>query len=143
MTQDLPLPSGVQSRYVETDLDLNVHYLEAGDVSDPVLLLLHGFPELSFSWRKVMVPLAAAGYRVIAPDQRGYGRTTGWINGYDIDLEPYRMSSLVLDQVALLQALEIDSVHAVIGHDFGSPVAAWSGLIRPDIFQKVVLMSAT
>ena len=55
-----------------------MHLLEAGDENRPALLLLHGFPELAYSWRKVMLPLAEAGYRVLAPDQRGYGRTTGW-----------------------------------------------------------------
>ena len=138
----LPLPPGIRSRTVETDLDLTVHYLESGEVGAPVLLLLHGFPELSFSWRKIMVPLAQAGFHVIAPDQRGYGRTLGWADGYDVDLEPYRMPSLVLDQLSVLKALSIDSVHAVVGHDFGSPVAAWCALIRPDIFEHAVLMSA-
>jgi len=51
----------------------------------PAVLLLHGFPELAYSWRKVMLPLAAAGYHVIAPDQRGYGRTTGWDGSYGAD----------------------------------------------------------
>ena len=57
-----------------------MHVLEAGFETKgrPCLLLLHGFPELAFSWRKVMPVLAEAGYHVIAPDQRGYGRTTGW-----------------------------------------------------------------
>lgn len=57
-----------------------MHILEAGfeDPDRPCVLLLHGFPELAYSWRKVMLPLAAAGYYVVAPDQRGYGRTTGW-----------------------------------------------------------------
>lgn len=130
------------SRYVSTMPGLTVHYLECGRAEDPVLLLLHGFPELAFSWRKVMPQLADAGFRVIAPDQRGYGRTTGWDTGFDVDLEPYRMPSLVLDQVALLAALEIDEVVAVVGHDFGSPVAAWCALIRPDLFRRVALMSA-
>ena len=84
------------------------------------MLLLHGFPELSYSWRKVIPALAAAGYHVIAPDQRGYGRTTGWDEG-----EPaqYRMANLVEDAVSLLEKLEIRAAH-VVGHDFGSPVAA-------------------
>ena len=136
------LPAGVESRQIETAQGLSVHFLEAGRADCPTLLLLHGFPELAFSWRKVMPALAEAGYRVIAPDQRGYGRTTGWAAGYDVDLAPYRMPSLVLDQLALLSALEIGEVHGVIGHDFGSPVAAWSGLIRPDVFRRVVMMSA-
>ena len=136
------LPAGVASRQVETAQGLSMHYLEAGDANAPVVLLLHGFPELAFSWRKVMPALADAGYRVIAPDQRGYGRTTGWAAGYQVDLSPYRMPSLVLDELALLAALDIKRVHCVVGHDFGSPVAAWCALIRPDVFDRVVLMSA-
>jgi pimeloyl-ACP methyl ester carboxylesterase len=136
------LPAGVGSARVRTAQKLDMHYLYAGDSGNPVLLLLHGFPELAYSWRKVMPALAQAGFRVIAPDQRGYGRTTGWQDGYDVDLTPYRMPSLVLDQLALLAALDIDRVHAVIGHDFGSPVAAWCALIRPDVFTRVGMMSA-
>ena len=119
-----------------------MHYLAAGDLGRPVLLLLHGFPELAFSWRKVMPALAEQGFYVLAPDQRGYGHTTGWQDGYDVSLEPYRMPSLVLDQLAFLTALEITQVAAVIGHDFGSPVAAWSALLRPDVFSRVALLSA-
>lgn len=136
------LPPGVESRQVETAQGLSMHYLQAGRAGDPVLLLLHGFPELAFSWRKVMPALAESGYRIIAPDQRGYGRTTGWSTGYAVDLEPYRMPSLVLDQLALLSALNITQVHGVVGHDFGSPVAAWCALIRPDVFSRVAMMSA-
>ena len=75
---DIPLPSGIRSRFVEGINGLRVHVLEAGFEAKgrPCVLLLHGFPELAFSWRKVMPQLAAAGYHVIAPDQRGYGRTT-------------------------------------------------------------------
>lgn len=119
-----------------------MHLLEAGDESRPALLLLHGFPELAYSWRKVMAPLADAGYRVIAPDQRGYGHTTGWDASYDGDLASYRLTNLVRDQRILLQNLGIQSVEAVIGHDFGSPVAAWCALLHPEIFKSVALMSA-
>jgi pimeloyl-ACP methyl ester carboxylesterase len=74
------LPAGVRSRFVDGINGLRVHVLEAGFETRgrPCVLLLHGFPELAYSWRKVMPALAAAGYHVIAPDQRGYGRTTGW-----------------------------------------------------------------
>jgi pimeloyl-ACP methyl ester carboxylesterase len=106
------------------------------------VLLLHGFPELSFSWRKVMPALAGAGYHVIAPDQRGYGRTTGWDARYDGDLNSFRLTNLVRDALGLVSAFGYRSVAAVIGHDFGSSVAAWCALIRPDVFQSVVLMSA-
>ena len=60
-----------------------------------LVLLLHGFPELAYSWRKVMQPLAAAGFRVVAPDQRGYGRTTGWDLEYDGDLGSFRILTAV------------------------------------------------
>ena len=119
-----------------------MHLLEAGEQNRPALLLLHGFPELAYSWRKVMLPLADAGYRVLAPDQRGYGRTTGWDGNYDGDLASFRLTNLVLDAVQLLITLNISSVQAVIGHDFGSPVAAWCALLHPEIFKSVALMSA-
>ena len=138
----LPLPAGIRSRQVGGVNGLDMHVLEAGEASHPCLLLLHGFPELAFSWRKVMLPLAQAGYHVIAPDQRGYGRTTGWDNRYDGDLASYRLMNLVLDAVQLLKNLQIKTVEAVVGHDFGSPVAAWCALTRPETFKSVALMSA-
>ncbi|MBN8729960.1 MAG: alpha/beta fold hydrolase [Acidobacteria bacterium] len=120
-----------------------MHILEAGHESPgrPAVLLLHGFPELAYSWRKVVPALAAAGFHVIAPDQRGYGRTTGWDGRYDGDVASFRFLNLVRDLVALLSALGVKST-AVAGHDFGSPVAAWCSLIRPDLFRPAVLMSA-
>ena len=121
---------------------LDMHVLEAGDASRPALLLLHGFPELAWSWRKLMPALAQAGYHVLAPDQRGYGRTTGWDGDYDGDLASYRLTNLVRDQAQLLEKLQIKTVTAVIGHDFGSPVAAWCALLHPGIFRAVALMSA-
>jgi pimeloyl-ACP methyl ester carboxylesterase len=121
-----------------------MHILEAGfDSRDrPCVLLLHGFPELAFSWRRVMVPLADAGFHVVAPDQRGYGRTTGWDPRYDGDLPSFRILNIVRDALALLSALDRESVRAVVGHDFGSPVAAYCALTRPDVFRSVALMSA-
>ena len=99
-------------------------------------------PELAYSWRKVMLPMAAAGYHVVAPDQRGYGRTTGWDDAYDGDLDSFRIPNLVRDALGLLSALGYLSVAAVIGHDFGSPVAAYCAVIRPDVFRSLALMSA-
>src|ERR1700709_843438 len=89
---DIPLPPGIRSRFVDGINGLRMHVLEAGfeTQSRPCLLLLHGFPQLAYSWRKVMPTLAAAGYHVIAPEQRGYGRTTGWNPGYDGDLASFR-----------------------------------------------------
>lgn len=121
-----------------------MHILEAGFEAPqrPCVLLLHGFPELAFSWRKVMVPLAAAGYHVVAPDQRGYGRTTGWDSGFDADLAAFSFPNLVRDLCALVDALGGSSLLSVVGHDFGSPMAAWCALMRPDIFRSLVMMSA-
>ena len=136
------LPEGIRSRIVPGINGLAMHVLEAGNPEHPCLLLLHGFPELAFSWRKVMGPLAALGYHVIAPDQRGYGRTTGWQDGYDADLAPFRLFNLVRDMLGLLHALGRTEVAAVVGHDFGSPVAAWCALLRPDVFRAVALMSS-
>ena len=141
---DIPLPAAIRSRYVDDINGLSMHVLEAGFESKgrPCVLLLHGFPELAFSWRKVMPALAEAGYHVIAPDQRGYGRTTGWDARYDGDLNSFRLTNLVRDALGLVSAFGYRSVAAVVGHDFGSSVAAWCALIRPDVFRSVVLMSA-
>ncbi|HYM32177.1 MAG TPA: alpha/beta hydrolase [Candidatus Cybelea sp.] len=138
------LPAGIRSRFVAGINGLDMHVLEAGfeTTGRPCVLLLHGFPELAFSWRKVMLPLAAAGYHVVAPDQRGYGRTTGWDGAYDGDLAQFSLLNLVRDIQGLVGALGCGSVAAVVGHDFGSPVAAYCALIRPDVFRSVALMSA-
>ncbi|MCX7380925.1 MAG: alpha/beta fold hydrolase [Alphaproteobacteria bacterium] len=147
MTEPLPaalLPDGIRARIVAGINGLDIHMLEAGfeQPGRPCLLLLHGFPELAFSWRKVMRPLAALGYHVIAPDLRGYGRTTGWENGYDADLGQFRLFNVIRDMLGLLHALGRDHVEAVVGHDFGSPVAAWCALVRPDVFRAVAMMSS-
>jgi pimeloyl-ACP methyl ester carboxylesterase len=141
---DIPLPPGIRSRFVENINGLRMHVLEAGFETKgrSCVLLLHGFPELAYSWRKVMPALAAAGYHVIAPDQRGYGRTTGWDASYDGDLSSFRLLNLARDALGLLSAFGYRSADAVVGHDFGSSVAAWCALVRPDMFRSVALMSA-
>src|SRR4051812_49417116 len=140
---DIPLPSTIRSRFVEDINGLRMQVLEAGFESKgrPCVLLLHGFPELAYSWRKVMPVLAEAGYHVIAPDQRGYGRTTGWDANYDGDLASFRLLNLVRDALGLVSAFGYRQAD-VIGHDFGSGVAAWCALVRPDVFRSVALMSA-
>ncbi len=139
---DPTLPAGITARFVEDVNGLRMHVLECGKPGQPCLLLLHGFPELAYSWRKVMPMLAEAGYHVIAPDQRGYGRTTGSDSRYDADLAPFRPFNLVRDAVGLVHALGIREVASVIGHDFGATVAAFSALLRPDLFRTMILMSA-
>jgi pimeloyl-ACP methyl ester carboxylesterase len=136
------LPQGIRARMVPGVNGLTMHVLEAGEPGRPCILLLHGFPELAWSWRKVMPALAEAGYYVLAPDQRGYGRTLGWDAAYDGDVASFRMTNLVLDMLCLLAAVGQSTVAGVIGHDFGASVAAWCALLRPDLFRSVVLMSA-
>src|SRR5271167_528307 len=138
------LPAGVRSRRVENGNGLSMHVLECGfdDEDRPCVLLLHGFPELSYSWRRIMPVLAAAGYRVVAPDQRGYGGTTGWDGNYDGDIASFHLFNLARDALGLVTALGHRSVAAIVGHDFGSPVAAWCALLRPDVVRSVVLLSA-
>ena len=135
------LPDGVRSRFLPSINGLRVHVLEAGRADGPGLLLLHGFPELAYSWRHVMVPLAEAGFHVFAPDLRGYGRTTGADTDYDGDLASYRRFNIVRDVLGVVAALQHRTV-AVVGHDFGSPIAAWCAVLRPDVFTSVALMSA-
>ena len=137
------LPPGIRSRIVNNINGLAVHILEAGFESKgrPFILLLHGFPELSYSWRKVMIPLASAGYHVLAPDLRGYGRTTGWDDAYDGDLDSFSTINIVKDALGLVYAFGYRNVAAVVGHDFGALAAANIALIRPDVFRSVALMS--
>ena len=123
---------------------ITMHALEAGfeSANRPAVLLIHGFPELAYSWRRVMLPLAKAGYHVVAPDQRGYGRSGGTEVTFDQDLTPFSTLNRVRDMMALINALGRRSVAMVVGHDFGSPVAGWCALTRPDVFRSVVMMSA-
>ncbi len=136
------LPEGITSRILGNGNGLTVHFLEAGKPDAPLVLLLHGFPELAYSWRELIVPIANLGFHVVAPDQRGYGKTTGHSEGYDVDLAEFGMVNLADDIVGLVRALDYADVALVVGHDFGSPVAAWSALMHPTIFQNVILMSA-
>ncbi len=138
------LPAGVRARILPGINGLDMHVLEAGHEKSgrPPVLLLHGFPELAYSWRKVLPALAAAGYHAFAPDQRGYGRTTGWDADYDGDLASFRFLNLLRDAMGVVSALGYRSVEAVVGHDFGATVAAYAALVRPDFFKRLVLMSA-
>ena len=137
----------IKSQKVDISTGLNVHYLEASKNnnninSQPTALLLHGFPELSFSWRKIMPILANEGFRVIAPDMRGYGLTSGGTRKYDEDISEYRLLNLTTDIISLISTLKINKIDLLVGHDAGSSVAGLSALIRPDIFKSVVMMSA-
>lgn len=138
------LPPGIRSRFVDGVNGLRMHVLEAGYETPgrPALLLVHGYPELAYSWRKIMGPLAAAGYHVFAPDVRGYGRTSPAPVDYADDLRPFGTVNRIKDMLALVSAMGYRSVAAVIGHDQGSPLAGWCALARPDVFRSVAMMSA-
>jgi pimeloyl-ACP methyl ester carboxylesterase len=149
MTELAPLETGtlapgIRSGFARDINGLDVHVLEAGFEAKgrPLVLLLHGFPELAYSWRKVMPRLAAAGFHAVAPDLRGYGRTTGWDGDYDGDLASFRILNAVRDAFGLVSAFGYREVALVAGHDFGASVAAWCALVRPDIFRSLALMSA-
>lgn len=138
------LPAGVRSRILPGINGLDIHVLEAGyeQKGRPAVLLLHGFPELAYSWRKQLPALGAAGYHAIAPDQRGYGRTTGWSRDYDADLSSFRFLGLLREAIGVLYALGHRTAEAIVGHDFGAAAASFHALVRPDIFKRMVLMSA-
>ncbi|MBR0933161.1 alpha/beta hydrolase [Bradyrhizobium jicamae] len=138
------LPKGVRSRMIHGVNGLDVHILEAGyeSLGRPLALLLHGFPDLAYGWRHLIPILADAGYHVVAPDQRGFGRTTGWVNDYDARLEPFSLLNMTRDALGLVSALGYRRTAMLVGHDTGSPVAAYCALARPDVFPSVALMSA-
>ena len=143
----LYLPEGIVSSYVDcTDsCGLNFHILTAGSShpSNPLLLFAHGFPELAYSWRKLLPRFASAGYCAVAMDQRGYGRTTGWDRRpyADVDLTQFRYTQIVRDLICLVHQLGRTHVDCIVGHDFGGVTAAMSALMRPDFFRACVIMS--
>ncbi|MFA4891853.1 alpha/beta fold hydrolase [Brevundimonas sp.] len=122
----------MQTRHIQTD-GLNQQILEAG--AGPLVLLIHGFPELGISWRAQVAALAAAGFHAVAPDMRGYGGTDKPVEAAD-----YSILQLVGDMVDLVRALGETSC-VVVGHDWGAPVAWHCALTRPDLFRAVFGLS--
>ncbi len=141
--EDYPAVPGIRQRTIDNVNGLFVRMLEAGYETPgrPVVLLLHGFPDVAWSWREVLPALARAGYHAIAPDQRGYGGTSGWDGRYDGDYATFRTHSYALDAMRLVFALGHRSVAAVVGHDFSSMVAAYCALVRPDVFRSLAMVS--
>src|SRR5499427_5245374 len=135
------LPAGVRPRLVPNVNGLTVNMLEAGTQGRPLVLLLHGFPNLGYSWRKVMPAFADAGFYVIAPDCRGYGRTVGWDKSWDADPTPFLTLNMVRDQIALVYALGYRKVELVVGHDQGIRIAGYAAIVRPDIFLRLTTVS--
>ena len=116
--------------------------LEAGAQGRPLVLLLHGFPNLGYSWRKVMPAFADAGYYVIAPDCRGYGRTIGWDRSWDADPTPFLTLNMVRDQIALVYALGYRKAELIVGHDQGQLIATYAAIVRPDMFLRLTTVAS-
>jgi pimeloyl-ACP methyl ester carboxylesterase len=122
----------LRHRYAHTN-GIRMHYVEQGD--GPLVLLCHRWPESWYSWRHQIPVLAGAGFRVVAPDQRGYGDTDA-----PDEVEAYDIINLVADLVGLVQALGEDRAF-LVGHDWGAIVAAPAALLRPDMFRALGLLS--
>jgi pimeloyl-ACP methyl ester carboxylesterase len=121
-----------EHRFVETN-GIRMHYVEAG--SGPLVVMLHGFPESWYSWRHQLPALAAAGFRAVAPDLRGYGQTD-----QPPSLEAYDIFQLAGDIVGLINALG-GAPAIIVGHDWGSWITSQTAVLRPDLFRAVALLS--
>jgi pimeloyl-ACP methyl ester carboxylesterase len=124
--------SALHHRTVTTD-GIRIHLVEQGE--GPLVLLVHGFPESWWSWRHQLPVLAEAGYRAVAIDVRGYGRSSR-----PTAVDAYRMTALVGDNLNVVAGLG-ESTAVVVGHDWGAPIAWNSALLRPDVFRAVVGLS--
>jgi len=124
--------SEIIHRTVEAN-GIRMHLAEQGQ--GPLVLLCHGFPESWYSWRHQLPALAAAGYRAVAPDMRGYGQTDR-----PDAIEQYTQLHHVGDMVGVLEALEVETA-VIVGHDWGAPVAWNAALLRPDRFPAVAALS--
>jgi pimeloyl-ACP methyl ester carboxylesterase len=122
----------LQHHFVTTN-GIKLHYVEQG--SGPLVVMCHGWPESWYSWRHQIPALAAAGFRAVAPDQRGYGQTEA-----PAAIDSYNILNLVGDIVGLINGLK-ESQAIIVGHDWGAPVAWYSSLLRPDIFRACALLS--
>ena len=112
---------------------IEIFLLEQGE--GPLVVLCHGWPELSYSWRHQIPAIAAAGFHVVAPDMRGFGRTSA-----PADVGAYSIFDQVGDMVGLVSALG-EKRATIIGHDWGAPVAWHAAMFRPDIFTAVAGLS--
>lgn len=123
---------GLTHRLVEVP-GARIHLVEQG--SGPLVLMVHGFPEAWYSWRHQLPALAEAGFRAVAIDVRGYGRSSA-----PPEVEAYRMLAHVADNVGVVRALG-EGTATIVGHDWGSTIAATTALLRPDVVTAVALLS--
>jgi epoxide hydrolase 4 len=116
--------------------DVLLHAVEAGAAEAPLVILLHGFPDFWWGWRRQIGPLADAGLRVVAPDQRGYN-----LSGKPLGVRAYDLDVLVSDVIALADALGASKVR-LVGHDFGGLVAWWAATRHPDRVERLAVINA-
>jgi pimeloyl-ACP methyl ester carboxylesterase len=126
------MDSSLTHRFVDVNR-VKLHIAEQGQ--GLLVLLLHGWPESWYSWRHQFGPLVAAGYRVVAPDQRGYARSE-----QPPDVSSYTLLHLVGDVIALIEELGEEQA-VVVGHDWGAPVAWTAAMLRPDVVRAVAGLS--
>jgi pimeloyl-ACP methyl ester carboxylesterase len=130
----MPEPQ-VEHRHIPVN-GITLHVAEAGPGDGPLVILLHGFPEFWFGWREHIAPLAQAGYRVVAPDQRGYN-----LSSKPKGVAAYRLDVLAADVFALADALGRDRF-SVAGHDWGASVAWWMATRRPERLERLAILNA-
>jgi epoxide hydrolase 4 len=127
--------AGVSFRRVALP-DLSLHVAEAGPEAGPPVILLHGFPEFWYGWRRQIGPLSEAGFRVVVPDQRGYG-----LSDRPQGVAAYHLDRLAADVVALADACGFQRVR-LVGHDWGGLVAWWTASHHPDRVERLAILNA-
>lgn len=115
--------------------DVHLHAVAAGPVNTPLVILLHGFPEFWYSWRHQIFPLAAAGFRVIVPDQRGYN-----VSSKPLRIDDYSVPYLVSDVVAIADQLGAERFF-LAGHDWGAAVAWATAVLHPERLRKLAILN--
>lgn len=115
---------------------VKLHVAEAGPPEGPLVILLHGFPEFWFGWRDLIGPLAAAGFHVVAPDQRGYN-----LSDKPRGVEAYRLDSLARDIFGLAETFGAETFR-LVGHDWGASVAWWMASQRPQRLERLAILNA-
>jgi epoxide hydrolase 4 len=120
--------------YSDVSDDVRLHYVEAGD--GPLVVLLHGFPEFWYGWRDQIEPLVAAGYRVVAPDTRGYN-----LSSRPAGIAPYAADKLADDIRGLIRERGVESAF-VVGHDWGGSIAWTLAMNHPDVVDRLAILDA-
>ena len=128
------LPTGLREGYAEVGDDVRLHYVEGGD--GPLIVLLHGFPEFWFGWRRQIAPLAAAGFRVVAPDTRGYN-----LSSKPDGFEAYAVDLLAADIRRLIVERGAESAH-LVGHDWGGSIAWTTAMNHPEVVDRLAILNA-